>query len=118
VPTKDEINQFLKELKNCQSIYVVDERQDGKNDETLTILGITPKQRIEEIKALNVENYYRGPTPDHEKPSHSFWEFGKRVKGEEIYIKVKICRTSKGGKYAKCLSFHFAEKPIAYKFKK
>jgi len=83
VASKNEIEQFLKEFKRCSQIHVVDERQDGKNDETLAILGILPKQRLEEIKSLSYKNYFRGPTPDHGNPSEYVWEFGKRV--------IRIC---------------------------
>jgi len=117
VASKNEIEQFLKEFKRCSQIHVIDERQDGKNDETLAILGILPKQRLEEIKSLRYKNYFRGPIPDHGNPSEYVWEFGKRVKGREIYIKLKIFVTTGGSKHGKCLSFHIAERPINYKFK-
>lgn len=113
---KNEIEQFLREFKHCIQIHVIDERQDGSNEATLAILGITPKQRLEEIKALNYKNYFRGPTPDHRNPSDNIWEFGKRVKGREIYIKLKVYTSTSGSKYGKCLSFHIADSPISYKF--
>jgi len=116
--SRKDVERFLRELKRCERIFVVDERQDKKNEETLEILKITPKHREEEIRALRVKDYYRGPNPDHSNPSENVWEFGKKVRGEEIYIKVKIFKTSSGRKYGKCLSFHFPDKPITYPFKK
>lgn len=115
--SKEDVEQFLKEFKRCWNGWVVDERKDEKNDWTLTMLGITPKHREEEIKALKVTDFYRGPNPDHDFPAHDIWEFGKKVNGEEIYIKVKIFKTLTGRQSGKCLSFHIAEKPITYPFK-
>lgn len=114
---KDKIKQFLKDFKNCWDGKVADERSDEKNNNTLAILGITPKHRVELIKSLNYKNFYRGPTPDHAKPSEECWEFGKWFKGREIYIKLKIYKIN-DRKRGKALSFHFAERSITYPYLK
>lgn len=116
-PSKDDIEKYLIEFKKSWDGRVLDERQDGKNDETLAILGITPKHRAEIIRGLTYEDYYRGPSPDHSKPSEEIWEFGKRVKQDNVYIKLKIYEIN-NRKKGKCLSFHIAEKPIINPFRK
>lgn len=116
-PTQEEVEQFLKDFKASWDGKVVP-RTDSKNDDTLTILGITPKHRMEEVKRLRYLDYFRGPSPDHDgSPDKEWWEFGLRVKGYEIYIKIRIY-TKGNGKYgAKCMSFHIAEEKIIYPFK-
>lgn len=118
MPKREEIEKFLKEFKNCWDGRVLDERQDQKNDETLAILGITPKHREEEIKALKWEDYCSGPETDRDRPSEHVWIFGKKIKKYEIYIKIKIVNKPNKRKYGKCLSFHVAERPIKYFFNK
>lgn len=111
---KSEIEQFLKEFKQVWDGTVID-RINQKNDETLTILGITPNQRADEIRKLTYKDYFRGPAPDHSGSSGNIWEFGKKIKKHEIYIKLKIyeiCRKKRG----KCISFHIAERPINYPY--
>lgn len=116
-PTQEEVEQFLKIFKACWDGRVVP-RKDEKNDDTLTILGITPKHRMEEVKRLHYYDYFRGPTPDHDgDPSKEWWEFGLRVKGHEIYIKIRIYKKENGKYGAKCMSFHIAEEKITYPFK-
>jgi len=116
-PNPEEIEQFLKIFKSCWDGNVVP-RLDEKNDETLTILGITPKHRAEEIKKLRYTDYFNGPSPDHDgDPDKEWWEFGLRVKGHKIYIKIRIYKKEKGGYGAKCMSFHIAEEKITYPFK-
>jgi hypothetical protein len=111
---KSEIEQFLKDFKRVWDGQVID-RINDKNDETLTILGITPNQRADEIRKLTYNNYYRGPAPDHSGSSGDIWEFGKKIKKTEIYIKLKTYETS-GKKRGKCISFHIAGKPIKYPY--
>jgi hypothetical protein len=43
------------------------------------------------------------------------WVFGKQVKKKEVYIKVSMGIENTG---AVCISFHIAEHPIKYPFKK
>jgi hypothetical protein len=79
-------------------------RTDSKNDDTLTILGITPKHRAEEVKRLQYSDYFRGPSPDHDGiAGKEWWEFGLRVKGHEIYVKIRIYQKRSGKYGAKCL---------------
>jgi len=116
-PSPEEIEQFLKMFKSCWDGKVVP-RLDSKNDDTLTILGITPKHRIEEVKRLRYVDYFNGPSPDYDgSPDKEWWEFGLRVKGHEIYIKISISKKENGQYRFRCMSFHIAEEKIRYPFK-
>lgn len=116
-PSPDEIEQFLKIFKSCWDGSVVP-RLDERNDDALTILGITPKHRMEEVKRLHYTDYFRGPSPDHDGiAGKEWWEFGRRVKGHEIYIKISLLKKENGQYIGRCMSFHTAEEKITYPFK-
>lgn len=116
-PSQEEVEQFLKNFKASWDGKVVP-RTDSKNDDALTILGITPKHRMEEVKRLRYVDYFRGPSPDHDGiPGKEWWEFGLRIKVYEIYIKIRIYKKGNGKYGAKCMSFHIAEEKITYPFK-
>lgn len=118
IPPREEIEQFLEIFKSCWDGQVVP-RIDDRNDETLARLCITPRHRLREVRNLCVEDYYRGPSPDHDgDPNKEWWEFGRLVEGEEIYIKIRIYRTSNNKLAGKCMSFHIADKKITYPYKK
>ncbi len=119
LPTKDEIEAFLKEFSNCWDGTVVN-RQDPRNDKTLDKLGLTPVQRAKEVRKLGFRDYFRGPSPDHKEPTHELWEFGRMIDDEEVYIKIKVYISDSGKKYAKCISCHFPDegKPLTYPYKK
>lgn len=112
IPSKAEVEAFLKLFKSCWDGSLVP-RKDPRNDDALTILGILPKHRAEEIRRLAVENYFRGPSPDHDgNPSKEWWEFGLYVKRHEIYIKIAVHK-----KRGRCMSFHIADWEITYPYK-
>ena len=90
----------------------------AKRDEsldTIARLGITIQQAKEEILGLTYENYYRGPIPDKDRKGEEFWEFGKTICGEHVFIKLKA--KSKHG-VAICFSFHIPEEKIEYPYKR
>lgn len=113
---KDEIRNFLKEFKEIASkgrgIDVIPRRE---NIENLAQLGLTKKNRNEEIMTLALTNYCKGPEPDKDKPGE-IWIFGKQVGNKEIYIKLKIAQVGEE-KIAKCLSFHTPKFPLCYPYK-
>lgn len=113
ISSKEEIENFLKIFKSCWDKQVVS-RISEENDDTLAVLEITPEHRAEEIKNLQVENYVKGPTPDHDgTPDKEWWEFGAYVKSYEIYIKIAVYK-NKG----RCMSFHFPNYEITYPYKR
>lgn len=113
---KAEIEKFLKEFNRVWDGSVID-RLNDKNNIALTVLGITPNHRADEIRSLTYKNYFNGPSPDHAGKPGDWWEFGKSVNQKEIYIKLKIYKIDRK-KRAKCKSFHIAERPIKYPYKK
>lgn len=64
-------------------------------------LGITIEQAVEEVNTLTYQDYYRGPSKDHNRDGRDVWEFVKDLDEEKAYIKLKI--DSSG---CLCLSFH------------
>jgi hypothetical protein len=112
---KAEIEQVLKDFKRHWDGRVLN-RKSSDNEDTLTALQIMPQHRAEEIRKLKYSDYYRGPSPDFDYPTHDVWEFGRRVKGQEVYIKLKVYLEN-GKKKAKCFSFHFPKHKITYPFK-
>ncbi len=86
-----------------------------ENRDALIRLGLTERNRRQEILSLSVEDYCSGPEDDINRPG-KVWVFGKKVAGKETYIKLKIAQVA-GRKIAKCLSFHEAKHPMSYPFR-
>ena len=111
------ISSFLKEFKLIATtnggLWL--EPRAAKNPSIL-MLGLTVKTVKLEILSLSVVNYSSGPVLDRDRPG-DLWVFGKEINGHEIYIKLKIA-TINDKKIAKCISFHEAEFPLRYPFKK
>ena len=103
--------QFKEFAQNIFSFYPREESLD-----TIARLGITIPQAKKEILGLTYEDYYRGPIPDTDsKKGGEYWEFGKLICGQEIFIKLKT--VSEYGA-AICFSFHIPERQIEYPFKR
>ena len=116
--TQAEVEEFLSIFKSCWDGNVVP-RLNVNNDETLAILGIKPKHRAEEIRLLRFDDYYKGPSPDHDgNPDKLWWAFGRWVDGYEIYIKICVYRGNDGTYRAKCMSFHIPDRPLSYPLRK
>ncbi|HEV2481645.1 MAG TPA: hypothetical protein VGS79_18370 [Puia sp.] len=112
---REEIVRFLAELKEKIRIFEIAFRPRDKNLQALADLDITAARRLECIVNLKVEDYFAGPKRDtYNTTLPDYYEFGIRVKGVEIYIKI-----TKGlkNKPADCMSFHPAEFSITYPFK-
>lgn len=111
------IVDFLTEFKdivvNGRGLDVVPR---SENRQSLIELGLTAKNRYDEILCLAVSNYCEGPLEDRDRPGY-VWCFGKQINGKEVYIKLKIAIVE-GTKVAKCLSFHIAKYPPIYPCRK
>jgi hypothetical protein len=107
------IVDFLMEFKdivvNGRGLDVVPRLE---NKQALIELGLTAKNRYDEILSLAVSNYCEGPLEDRDRPGY-VWCFGKQLNEKEVYIKLKIAIVE-GIKVAKCLSFHIAKYPLIY----
>ena len=75
-----------------------------KNMQALAKHGLTIKDAKEEILELVINNYYKGPKKDFDKPGE-IWEFKKLINGTQFYIKFKIL-VANGEELFKCLGFH------------
>lgn len=114
--TKEDVKKFLDLFHEKLKIYDIIYRDDrGKNQKTLEELEIIPSYRTVVIKSLEVEDYSQGPIADKLYRLGDLWVFGKNVKGREIYIKIML---GKFGGRTICVSFHIAENPLFYPFKK
>jgi len=114
--SKQEVETYLKELKVKMDIFgmlFLDDR--GKNQQTLHDLEISPAKRKEIINSLKAEDYSQGPLDEKMHGILPMWVFGKQVKRKEVYIKVSMGNENNG---AVCISFHIAERPMNYPFKK
>jgi hypothetical protein len=115
---EDEIRTFLKEFNKIASTgRGIDVIPRKENQAALTNLGLTKKNRTDEIMTLSLSDYCDGPKPDQNpnKPG-KIWVFGKSIGGKEVYIKLKIAQVG-NQKIAKCLSFHAADYPLCFPFK-
>jgi hypothetical protein len=116
IATIAEIEQFLQGFKQKVEIFDIifwDER--GKNTDSLAALDIIPSKRKEIIKTITVTDYSEGPITNLLNQLGDLWVFGKEVNGQEVYI--KICY-GLPNKQTICISFHVAEQPMKYPYKK
>ena len=110
-----QVTLFLFQFKEfAQKTFSFAERD--KSLDTIARLGITVQQAKDEILGLTYEDYCGGPIPDIDsKKGGKYWEFGKLIRGQEIFIKLKT--VSEYGA-AICFSFHIPERQIEYPFKR
>lgn len=111
---KESVRSFLrsfKRLMRSHQFYVIPKQE---NIQALIDLGLTVRNRGDELLSLSVLEYCYGPIPDHDRPGY-VWVFGKEIRSVEIYIKLKIVETEYQTQ-ALCLSFHPAARPLQYPF--
>ncbi len=111
-----EVESFLKEFKTKMRFFPIlflDDR--GKNAQALLDLEITPITRKEIIGKLNTGDYCEGPLEEKMRGILPMWVFGKEIKGTEVYIKISMGIANSS---VICISFHLAEYPMNYPFKR
>lgn len=114
--TKEEVEKFLRDLRDKIRFFDIAFRPRDKNIESIAELDILPIDRIYYLNKLTSENYYSGPNKDTYDPlKPDYYEFGIEINNIEVYIKISIGMTNKR---VDCMSFHKAEKPITYPLKK
>ncbi|MBX7042135.1 MAG: toxin [Ignavibacteria bacterium] len=111
--SKADVESFLTDLKQKIKVFDLIIVERDKNRQTLTELEMKQSDCKKIIDLLSAENYYRGPKKDSEFTGE-YWEFGVDVNGRDVYIKVNY---GKPNKQVICISFHFAEHEIKYKYK-
>ncbi|SHM22449.1 type II toxin-antitoxin system MqsR family toxin [Chitinophaga sp. CF418] len=106
---------FLQDFKTKMSIWGVIFRDDrGKNMQCLLELDITPLNRNEILKGLELEDYSEGPLGEKLYGGAEMWVFGKMIKQKEVYIKITM---GVNGTSVICISFHLAAHHMNYPFK-
>ena len=111
--TISEVNKFLEEFKVKAKVFGIIYRDDrAKNADALIELGISAKIRERIIFSLEGEDYSQGPIMETLNKGAEMWVFGKDHNGVEIYIKISVSDR------ALCISFHEAERPMQYPFRK
>lgn len=69
------------------------------------------------VQKLEVPDYSSGPLRDDRGRPRDLWVFGKFVEEYEVYIKLTV-HVAEGVVWAVCVSFHEAEWPLTYPYKK
>lgn len=110
----DEVENFLNDLKQKIKVHDLIFVNREKNQKTMAELEIYQSDCKKHISKLKAENYIKGPVKDTQY-GNEYWEFGIEIKSKEIYIKLNYGNMNKP---VICISFHFAEHKIKYKFKK
>jgi len=117
IPIEIQASIFLKDFKKIitqeRGLDIVDRKENLK---FLLQIGLTKKNCKHEILNLLVSDYCAGPKPNKDRPG-VIWEFGKKISGYDVYIKLKIAESG-SVRIAKCISFHIAEYPIINPLKK
>jgi len=112
----DEIEKFLKDLKEKIKIFDIAFRGRRTNISDLGELGIMPSQRKDCILGLTLDNYSTGPNKDnYDTTLPDYYEFGAMINDKEVYIKLS---PGLPNKKADCMSFHIAKKPLSYPYRK
>ena len=116
IATLAEIQKFLNEFHQKVEVFdliILNERE--KNARTQAALELTPNGQREVIKSIEVEDYSEGPIKNLLNAWGDLWVFGKDVNGQEVYIKIAYGMPNS---HAICISFHVAEFPMNYPYKK
>ena len=113
VETQEHVQAFLNLFLPKFDIWGIFFINRKKNDEAIAALGITPAQRDYIIRNIEINDYIE--TIVDEMSFGDMWVFGKDVSGEELYIKISLGRPNSN---TICISFHRAEFPNRYAFKK
>lgn len=114
--TLDEIEHYLEDFKVKMKIRDVLFRDDrGKNAQTLADLELRPAERKGILENLKAGDYSEGPLEDTLYRVADMWVFGRQLKGIEVYIKISM---GVAGSSVLCISFHIAEHPMNYPYKK
>jgi hypothetical protein len=116
IATLAEIQKFLNDFHQKVEIFdiiILNDRE--KNAKTQAALGLSPNAQREVIKEIQVQDYSEGPITNILNAWGDLWVFGKDVNGQEVYIKIAYGMPNR---HAICVSFHLAEFPMNYPYKK
>jgi hypothetical protein len=97
MPSSNEISMFLAQVKKAldSDNYIILDRRE-KYQSTLALLGIITMDVIDDIKELSVyDNWQKRPDNNPSFPG-DVWICKKHLRGQCIYIKLKIQNSSSG----------------------
>lgn len=97
-----------------QRIREADEPDDEyTNENTMLELGYNTADVVEELKALELDDYSESIIDNVADGFKIFFVFGKKIRGQDIYIKVRMKQRKRTqDEFVFCISFHFARHPI------
>ena len=116
IATLAEIQKFLNDFHQKVEVFDImflDERE--KNMHAISDLNLTRGERKQIIKSLTIDNYSEGPIKNILNQWGDLWVFGKDVQNQEVYIKICYGQPNRS---TICVSFHVAEFPMQYPYKK
>jgi len=113
---REDIVGFLNLFKSCLLMDRWGIKHREKNRQALIDLDISPDERRDVLLGLQPEDYITGPKPDDTDSAKEVWEFGKKVNGQETYIKLRVVKPpgKQGVFHGLVWSFHPAEFPPKY----
>ncbi|MCQ2289125.1 MAG: type II toxin-antitoxin system MqsR family toxin [Muribaculaceae bacterium] len=112
--TLEDVNRFLEQFRVKASVFGIIYRIRDKNENTLFKLGISAVMREKIVLSLDGIDFSHTTLGDAFDEGDLLWVFGKDYKGTELYIKITIINQGR----CLCVSFHEAEHPIVYPFKR
>jgi hypothetical protein len=110
---RQKVDRFLSDFIKLTYQTPCDVKKHLKNTRTMTRLGFTNQDCVDVLRTLTSKHYYKGPIKDKQHPGN-YWEFGIKVEGELIYIKIKIASNKSGDEWPVCYSFHDPEFPMSF----
>lgn len=113
INSRTEVEAFLRQFIPKLDIFGIIVLNREKNQEALRLLGLTEMARKEVIKTIEVNDYVE--TIRDAVSYGDMWVFGKDLDGTELYIKIAL---GEPNSRTICISFHQAEHPVNYAFKR
>lgn len=113
IKSKEEVEAFLRLFLPKMDIWGIIFVDRKKNQEAMRALGITYTASKEIIRDIHALDYVE--TIIDAFSFGDMWVFGKDFEGQELYVKIALGQPNTN---TICISFHLAEKPLHYAFKK
>lgn len=110
------ISAILKKIKENEKRVFRIAKGRVENQETLIELGLTDSNIEQIILDLEVNDCVKSFKQDKAGLPGYVFEFGKEIKGKEIYIKFRVLFENDVC-YVNCISFHYAKYKLKYLFK-
>ena len=113
---RQKVLNFMRDFRTACSKGLVTATCCKKNSNALALLGITERQRLEEINTLSVTDYCC-IAPERVEGEGICYIFGKELCGSLVYIKLKL-EDRNGVTFARVVSFHPPEGRMRFPFRR